>query len=69
MTLLELLPEIKLLPALDKIKLIRLLAEDLDSEPDLTLFDSPRTIQFATPYDSYGVARMLMEALADEDVA
>jgi hypothetical protein len=68
-TLLELLPEIKQLEVEDKLTLIRILVDDLDLDADLAPLLIPKTLYFATPYNSYGAARVLMEALSEEDVA
>jgi hypothetical protein len=62
-TLAEVLPSIQQLPASDKIKLIRLLAEDLDSTEDIAPFEPGKTYYLATPYNSYGAAEVLLTEL------
>lgn len=65
MTLTDVLPTILKLPALDKLKLIRILAEELESAKDIFPFDPNKTYHLATPYDSFGSAQVLAEALAE----
>lgn len=67
MTLAEVLPSVQQLPASDKIKLIRLLAEYLDSAEDITPFEPGKAYYLATPYDSYGVAEVLLAELEKID--
>jgi len=59
----ELLPEIRRLPALEKLRLIRILAEELDSEDDIYPLQPHRVYYLATPYDTYGAGRALMNAM------
>lgn len=66
MTLNELLPEIKQLPPSDKIKLIRFLAEDLDTDDDIAPLEAHKTYFIATPYEAYGAGKVLMEAMAEQ---
>lgn len=63
MTFTELLPEIRRLPALEKLRLIRILAEELDSEDDIYPLQPHRVYYLATPYDTYGAGRALMNAM------
>jgi hypothetical protein len=51
MTLTELLPMVRQLSAPDKLKLIRILAEELDTNDDIS------------PYDSFGAGEILMQAM------
>lgn len=67
MTLAEVLPGVQQLPVSDKIKLIRLLAEDLDFAEDLTPLESGKAYYLATPYESYGVAEVLLAELEKVD--
>lgn len=53
-----------MLPALDKLRLIRILAEELAEAKEIFPFESGRTYYLPTPYDSYGAAAILAEAMA-----
>ena len=63
MTLTEILPAVRQLPALDKLRLIRILAEDLDTGEDISPFEPNKLYHLATPYDSFGAGRALMNAM------
>jgi hypothetical protein len=67
MTLAELLPAIRQLPALDKLRLIRILAEDLDTADDIAPFEPHKIYYLPTPYDTFGAGRALMQALQQTD--
>ncbi|MBP5975540.1 hypothetical protein HW132_23085 [Brasilonema sp. CT11] len=54
MTLTELLPAIRQLCARDKLKLIRILAEELDSDEDISPLEPFKTYDLPTPYNSFG---------------
>ena len=58
------LPAVRQLTAFEKLKLIRLLAEDLDKDEVLSLFEHSKVYNLPTPYDSYGAAQALADALA-----
>lgn len=63
MTLAQILPKVQRLPAVDKLKLIRVLAEDLDSGYDISPL-VPHTVYYlATPYDAFGAGQALMDAM------
>jgi hypothetical protein len=64
MTLAEVLPAVRQLTASEKLKLIRLLEEDLDRDEALSLFEHGKVYNLPTPYDSYGAAQALADALA-----
>lgn len=64
MTLAEILPAVCQLTAPEKLKLIRLLAEDLDRNEASSLFERGKVYNLPTPYDSYGAAQALANALA-----
>jgi hypothetical protein len=64
MTLAEVLPAVRQLTASEKLKLIRLLAEDLDQDEASALFAHGKVYDLPTPYDSYGAAQVLADALA-----
>ncbi len=63
MTLTELLPVVRQLSASDKLKLIRILAEELDTAEDISPLEPFKTYDLPTPYDSFGAGAVLMEAL------
>ncbi len=63
MTLADLLPAIQHLPAADKLRLIRVLAEELDTGEDISPLVAYKTYYLATPYGARGAARALMDAM------
>lgn len=63
MTLTELLPAVRQLSAPDKLKLIRILAEDLDTNKDIFPLEPHKIYYLATPYSTFGVGRTLMDAM------
>ena len=68
MTLNELLPAVRQLAALDKLRLIRILAEELDSGEDIFPFEPNKIYYLPTPYNSFGAADVLAKAMeAGED--
>jgi hypothetical protein len=64
MTLVELLPTIRQLPALEKLRLIRILAEELDTSEVIYPFEHHKTYMLLTPYNMFGAGQALAEALA-----
>jgi hypothetical protein len=67
MTLAEVLPVVRQLSPSEKLKLIRILAEDLDTIEDIAPLESLKTYDLPTPYNSFGAGAALMEALQKED--
>jgi hypothetical protein len=67
MTLTELLPSIQQLSAPEKLKLIRILAEDLDTRADVSPLEPFKTYDLPTPYNSFGAGQSLMQALPQEE--
>jgi hypothetical protein len=65
MSLTELLPSIRQLPAFEKMRLIRILAEELDTDEDIFPLQPNRIYYLPTPYNSFGVGRLLMSAMAE----
>ena len=63
MTLTESLPGARQLPAQDELRLIRILAEDLDVGEDVSPLEPNKLYYLATPYDSFRAGRALMNAL------
>ena len=67
MTLAELLPAIRQLPTLEKLRLIRILAEDLDTPEDIAPFEPHKVYYLPTPYHTYGAGQALMQAMQQAD--
>ncbi len=65
MSLTEILPAVRQLPTLDKIRLIRILAEELDVEKNIFPFEPYRIYYLATPYDAFGAGKALMDAMTN----
>ncbi len=63
MTLAELLPSVQQLPAVDKLRLIRLLAEDLDAGEDISPLVPHKVYRLLTPYGTVGAGRALADAM------
>ena len=66
MTMTELLPSIRQLSAVEKLRLIRILAEELDTKDDMFPFQPDRIYYLPTPYNSFGAGRALMTAMERE---
>ncbi len=64
MTLVEILPTIRQLPAFEKLRLIRILTEDLDTNAEIYPFEHHKTYMLPTPYDMFGAGQALADALA-----
>ena len=62
-TLTEIIPAVCMLSALDKLRLIRILAEELEGAKEILPFESGKTYYLPTPYNSYGAAAVLAEAM------
>lgn len=60
----EIVPAVRKLPALDKLKLIRILAEELESDKKIFPFESGKTYYLPTPYNSFGAAAILANGMA-----
>jgi hypothetical protein len=67
MTLAEMLPAARRLSASEKLKLIRILAEDLDLTEDISPLEPFKTYDLPTPYNSFGAGAVLMAALNQSD--
>jgi len=63
MNLAELLPAVQQLPAVDKLRLIRILAEELDMGEDIAPLVPHKAYQLPTPYGAFGAGRTLIQAL------
>ena len=67
MTLSELLPSVCQLSTVEKLKLIRILAEDLESAEDISPLKPFKAYDLPTPYNSFGAGATLMQALESAD--
>jgi hypothetical protein len=63
MTLTQLLPAIRQLSAPEKLKLIRILAEELDMDEDISPLEPFKTYDLPTPYNTFGAGETLMQAM------
>lgn len=63
MTLTEILPAVRQLRLVDKIRLIRILAEELDVEQNIFPFEPYKVYYLATPYNVFGAGKALMDAM------
>ena len=63
-TLTRIVPAVRMLPTLDKLRLIRILAEDIEAAEDIFPFETGKTYSLPTPYNSFGAAAVLAEAMA-----
>lgn len=69
MTLSEVLPSVRQLSIIEKLKLIRILAEDLEAAEDISPLEPFKTYDLPTPYNSFGAGSTLMQALESADQA
>ncbi|NEQ34374.1 MAG: hypothetical protein F6K04_25885 [Leptolyngbya sp. SIO4C5] len=69
MTLSEVLPSIRQLSIIEKLKLIRILAEDLETAEDISPLEPFKTYDLPTPYNSFGAGAALIQALEQADQA
>ncbi|MGL5078064.1 MAG: hypothetical protein ACRDBG_19845 [Waterburya sp.] len=67
MTLADVLPTIRQLSATEKLKLIRILAEDLDMADNIYPLEPFKTYDLPTTYDNFGAGVVLMKALNESD--
>ena len=66
MTLADVLPNARKLSASEKLKLIRILVEDLDTAENIAPLEPFKTYELPTPYDSFGAGKILMETLKQD---
>ncbi|WP_035987393.1 hypothetical protein [Leptolyngbya sp. KIOST-1] len=69
MNLSEVLPSVRQLSIIEKLKLIRILAEDLEAVEDISPLEPFKTYDLPTPYNSFGAGATLMHALESADQA
>ena len=63
MTLTEILTAARQLSIMEKLKLIRILSEDLETAEDISPLEPFKTYDLPTPYNSLGAGAALMQAL------
>ena len=63
-TLTKIVPAVRMLPANDKLKLIRILAEELEVAKEIFPFESGKTYYLPTPYNTFGAAATLADTMA-----
>jgi|APSaa5957512622_1039677.scaffolds.fasta_scaffold52848_2 hypothetical protein len=66
-TLDGILPDVRQLPSYDKLRLIRILAEELENNKNIFPFKQGRIYSLPTPYDTFGAGEILMKALKTSD--
>lgn len=69
MTLSEILPSVRQLSILKKLKLIRILAEVLEAAEDISPLEPFRSYDLPTPFTNDGAASLLIEGLDSADQA
>jgi hypothetical protein len=69
MTLSEVLPSVRQLSTAEKLKLIRILAEDLETAKEISPLEPFKIYDLPTPYNSFGAGAVLMQALELADQA
>lgn len=66
MTLSEILPAVRQLSASEKLKLIRILAEELEGMENISPLEAAKTYELATPYNCFGAGSLLMDTFESE---
>ncbi len=66
-TLSGILPDARQLPSHDKLRLIRILAEELEGNEHIFPLEQGRTYCLPIPYDTFGAGEILMKALKTSD--
>lgn len=69
MTLSEVLPAARQLSVTEKLKLIRILAEELEMAQGIAPLEPFKTYDLPTPYDCFGAGAALMAAFKQSDVS
>jgi len=67
MTLTDILPFVRQLRMPDKLRLIRILAEQLDTDENIFPLEPDKIYEMPTPYNTFGVAAILMNTLETTD--
>lgn len=66
-TLTGIIHDIRRLSPHDKLRLIRILAEELESSENIFPLEEGKTYDLPTPYNSFGAAEILMNTLKSSD--
>ncbi|MEH2239626.1 hypothetical protein [Nostoc sp.] len=69
MSLAEVLPMARRLSVTEKLKLIRILVEDLEMAKDISPLEPFKTYDLPTLYNSFGAGAVLMKALKQSDAS
>jgi len=69
MSLAEVLHAARRLTPTEKLKLIRILAEDLETAEDISPLEPFKTYDLPTPYNCFGAGAALMETLKRSDAS
>jgi hypothetical protein len=67
MTLTDILPFVRQLRTHDKLRLIRIIAEQLDTDENISPLEPDKVYDMPTPYNTYGMAEILMNKLEITD--
>ena len=67
MSLADVLTVARQLSAIEKLKLIRILAEDLEQTEEISPLEPFKTYDLPTPYDCFGAGAVLMETFKQSD--
>lgn len=63
MTLTEILPAVQQLSKTEKLKLMQILTDELNTEKDITPLETGKTYCLPTPYNCLGAGSILMDAI------
>jgi len=69
MSLAEILPAARRLTPTEKLQLIRILAEDLETAEDISPLEPFKIYDLPTPYNCFGAGAVLMEAFKRSDAS
>ena len=61
MALTDVIPAVRQLSTMEKIKLIQILAKDLEKTEDISPLEPFKTYDLPTPYNSFGASAVLMQ--------
>ncbi len=64
MTLTEIISVVQRLSLLEKLRLIRILAEELESGENIFPFEANKVYDLPTPYNAFGAAEILANVMA-----
>jgi hypothetical protein len=69
MSLAEVIPAARRLTPTEKLKLIRILVEDLETAEDISPLEPFKIYDLPTPYNCFGAGAVLMEAFKRSDAS